>query len=152
RSPYGLFGWLWFVGTLVPVIGLVKVGNAAMADRYTYIPSIGIFIAVVFAAQDLAKRFHAPRLLLPAVVVLMLAGCLTVTEKQLSYWRDSETLFRHAIAVTRDNEVAQVDLGVALDAQGRFAEAVDHYRVALRLVPSRYQVHNNTANALEKLG
>jgi tetratricopeptide (TPR) repeat protein len=152
HSPCWLFGWLWFLGTLVPVIGLVQVGSAAMADRYTYIPSIGIFTAVAFGLHGLAGRFHAPKTILPAATAFILAACLVLTEKQLRYWQNSETLFRHALAVTKNNDVARVDLGVALDQQNKTGEALAEYREAARLNPDRYQVHNNIAILLDKLG
>lgn len=151
-GPYLITGWLWFLGMLVPVIGLVQVGGAALADRYTYLSATGIFIIVTFGGCALARRFHFPKMILPAVAVLILAACVALTENQLRFWRNGETLFRHAIGVTRDNDVALVDLGVALDAQGRFEEAVDYYREAVRLAPGRYQVHNNLGNILDHLG
>ena len=101
RFPYLAVGWLWYIGTLVPVIGLVQVGSQAMADRYTYVPSIGLFILIVFGAADLAARFQIGKTWLAIAVGLALAGCLVVTRQQVGYWRSSETLFRHAIAVTQ---------------------------------------------------
>ena len=150
RGPYLLIGWLWF-GTLVPVIGLVQVGGAALADRYTYLPAIGIFIAVVFGLGDLRERFQIPKPAVAATAILILAGCIFATENQLRFWRDSETLFRHALAVTQDNDIAHVDLGVALDQQGRTAEALEEYRAAAKIAPRRYQIHNNIGNLLDKL-
>jgi tetratricopeptide (TPR) repeat protein len=152
RFPYGLFGWLWFVGTLVPVIGLVKVGDAALADRYTYLPAIGIFIVATFAARDLANRFHFAKIIFPIASAFVLGGCLILTERQLSYWRDSETLFRHALAVTKDNDIALVNVGVALEEQGRFDEALADYRQAARIAPEHYQIHLDLGNVLEKTG
>jgi tetratricopeptide (TPR) repeat protein len=152
RRPYLLVGWLWFLGTLIPVIGLVQVGGAALADRYTYFPAIGIFIAVVFGFCELAERFHFPKIIFPAAAIFILTACLFWTEKQLSYWRDSETLFRHAIAVTKNNDIALADLGVALDAQGRLDEALGYYRQAAQLEAGRYQIHNNIASILDKMG
>jgi protein O-mannosyl-transferase len=152
RNPYLPVGWLWFLGMLVPVIGLVQVGGAALADRYTYFPATGIFIIVAFAARDLANRLRFPKIIFSAASVLVLVACVILTEKQLRYWRDSETLFRHAIAVTKDNDIAFVNLGVALDVQGKFDEALAQYREALRIAPGRYQIHNNVANILDKIG
>ncbi|HXI68992.1 MAG TPA: tetratricopeptide repeat protein [Verrucomicrobiae bacterium] len=150
--PYLPAGWLWFLGMLVPVIGIVQVGGAALADRYTYLSTTGIFIMVAFGCIDLAKRFSPPKIILPAAAVLILASCVAATEHQLRFWRDGEMLFRHAIAVTQDNDVALVDLGVALDAQGRFEEAAGYYQQALQLTPGRYQIHNNLGNILDHLG
>ena len=151
-KPYFLIGWLWFLGTLVPVIGLVQVGSAAMADRYTYIPSIGFFVAVVFLARDFAVRFQIPKLAVATASILLLAGCIFATEKQLRFWRDSETLFRRTLAVTQNNDIALVNLGVALEAQNRLDEALAVYRQAAKLETGRYQLHNNLGSILDKLG
>lgn len=150
--PYFLIGWLWFVGTLVPVIGLVQVGAAAMADRYTYIPSIGFFMAVVFGLDELAGRFPAFRRIVPTGAILLLAVSVFGTEIQLRYWRNSETLFRHSLAVTRNNDIARFDLGLALDQEGKTAEALAQYREALQLNPDRYQIHNNIGIILDQQG
>ena len=151
-KPYCLVGWLWFLGTLVPVIGLVQVGGAAMADRYTYIPSIGFFIALVFLADDFFARLPTPKIITAAAAVIIAVACILATEKQLQFWRDSETLFRRAIAVTQHNDVALVNLGVALDAQGRFEEALVAYHQAEKIAPGRFQLHNNLGNILGLLG
>ncbi len=150
--PYLLVGWLWYLGTLVPVIGLVQVGGAALADRYTYIPSIGLFIAAAFGLQDLACRFRFLKIPVAVLTGLILAGCLMLAEKQLRYWRDSETLFAHAVAVTADNDVARTNLGVALERQGKWREALVEYRKAERLASDHYQVHNNLGNLLANMG
>ena len=150
-QPYLLTGWLWFVGMLVPVIGLVQVGGAERADRYTYLPAVGIFIAVTFAACDFAGRFKIPRTALAGVSIFILAACVVKTEIQLRYWPNSLTLFQHALAVTTDNDVARNNLGVALEQQGRLAEAAEQYRAAVRLEPLRYLGHHNLANVLDRL-
>ncbi len=150
--PYLFVGWLWFLGTLVPVIGLVQVGGAAMADRYTYIPSIGLFLAVAFGFRNLAARFRFPPIAVVAAAVLILGGCIFTTEHQLRFWRDSEMLFRHALAVTKDNDIAHLNLGVALEQQGKLTQALAEYREAARLMPGHYQVHNNLGNLLDNLG
>jgi tetratricopeptide (TPR) repeat protein len=145
-------GWLWFLGTLVPVIGLVQVGGAALADRYTYIPSIGVFIAVTFGVCDLADRFQFPKKAIATAAVLILATCLILTENQLRYWHDSETLFAHALVVTKNNHVAHVNLGVALEQKGELNEALAEYRAAEQLAPELYHIHNNLGNLLDNLG
>ncbi|MES1180725.1 MAG: hypothetical protein ABUL66_02560, partial [Verrucomicrobiota bacterium] len=104
RSPYLLVGWLWFLGTLVPVIGLVQVGSQSMADRYTYFPLIGVFIAAAFGVHALAVRFQFPKLA-AAAAGLTLTACVGLAENQLRHWRDSESLFAHAVAVTKNNDV-----------------------------------------------
>ncbi len=152
RAPYLAVGWLWFLGMLVPVIGLVQVGGAALADRYTYFPAIGIFFAVTFGALALAEQFHFSKIVPAAAAVLILGACLILTEKQLRYWRDSETLFTHALAVTKNNDIAHINLGFALEEQGKSAKALAEYREAARLAPTRFQTHNNLGNLLDALG
>ena len=152
RSPCLPVGWLWFLGTLVPVSGLVQVGGVAMADRFTYFPLVGIFIAVTFAVHDLAGRFQWPKMPVAGVAVLVLAACLLLTENQLRYWHNNESLFRHALAVTRDNDIAHVNLAFALEQQSRFDEALAEYREALRLQPRAYQIHDSYGNLLGKMG
>jgi len=146
--PYFLTGWLWFLGTLVPVIGLVQVGGQAMADRYTYLPSIGFFIAVVILGSELAERMQTPKVIRFGFAGLICCACILATENQLSFWRDSETLFRRAAVVTPNNEIALLDLGVALDTQGRFDEALTAYHQAEIMGSRRYQVYNNLGNVL----
>ncbi len=150
--PYLFTGWFWFLGTLVPVIGLVQVGGAALADRYSYLPSVGIFIAVTFAACDLAAHFKISKKILAGTAIFILVACVATMENQLQHWRNSVTLFQHALAVTADNDVARDNLGVALEQQGRLAEAAEQYRAAAKLEPDRYQGHHNLANALDRLG
>jgi len=152
QFPYVLVGWLWFLGTLVPVIGLVQVGGAALADRYTYFPAVGIFIVCTFAARDLAHRLAFPKIILPAAAALILGACLVLTENQLRYWLDSEMLFTHALAVTKDNDVAHVNLGVALEDKGELNQALVQYREAEKLAPDLSEIHNDLGNLLDKLG
>ena len=150
--PYVLVGWLWFLGTLVPVIGLVQVGDQAIADRYTYIPAIGLFIALVFLGSELAARMQIPRSIRFALAGLIAAACILATENQLPSWQNGEALFRRAVAVNPANDIALVDLGVALGAQGRLEEAVEVYQQAIKTGSSRVEVHNNLGNMLGRLG
>ncbi|HEY9422309.1 MAG TPA: hypothetical protein VIW92_12900 [Thermoanaerobaculia bacterium] len=117
RSPWLLVGWLWFLGTLVPVIGLVQVGRQAMADRYTYLPFIGLFLAMVWGAAELAQRRASLRPILGTLAVLAILGLAGMTRAQVHHWRDSVTLFRHALKVSRDNPLARRGLAKALAAQ-----------------------------------
>ncbi|HEY5346234.1 MAG TPA: tetratricopeptide repeat protein [Verrucomicrobiae bacterium] len=151
-QPYVLVGWLWFLGTLVPVIGLVQVGEQSMADRYSYLPSVGIFIIVTFGGLALAERFAFVKKILAPAAILIIAGCVFATEIQLQYWRTDETLFSHAIAVTSDNEIAHLNLGVVYEKQGRTAEAMNEYRAALKINPRRAHTHNNIADLLDAAG
>jgi tetratricopeptide (TPR) repeat protein len=150
--PFLLAGWFWYLGTLVPVIGLVQAGKQAMADRYSYFPCIGIFLAAVLAGKGLAARFQLRWQLLAAGAGLVLAINVWFTEYQLDYWRDDVSLFSHAVAVTGDNPGAQINLGLALEQQGRRDAALVHYREALRLAPDSVEAHNNLANTLNDEG
>jgi protein O-mannosyl-transferase len=152
RFAYLPVGWLWFLGTLIPVIGIVQVGSQALADRYSYFPSIGIFIAVAFGARDLAERFHFSKMTTTVAATVVLAACVFVTEKQLGYWRNDESLFRHAVAATDDNEVAHLNLGVTLERQNRYAEAIAEFHSALRIDPKSVETLNNLANLLDESG
>jgi tetratricopeptide (TPR) repeat protein len=150
RSPVLLVGWLWFLATLVPVIGLVQVGGQAMADRYTYLPSLGVLILAVWSANELTRGWRYQ------VTALMVAGagasllCLALTRQQLGHWQDNETLFRHALEVTENNQIAHKSFGDALDKKGQTDEAIGHFQEAIRLKPGYADAHNNLGNALLK--
>jgi len=133
QSPWWLTGWLWFLGTLVPVIGLVQVGNQSMADRYTYWPAIGLFAAVAFGGADWAARRPARRLPIGLLAGLALGLCLAATERQLEFWKNTQTLFSHTLAVTTDNPVAEMILGVGLERDGATEQALRCYQDALKL-------------------
>lgn len=146
RAPYLLFGWLWFLGTLVPVIGIVQVGTQAMADRYTYVPLIGIFIMVAWGVPDaLGRTLPKPRVAGGALAVAAIAALAFAARIQVGYWHDSVTLFEHALHVTRENPVAHNNLGIALFETNRVDDAIAHYREAVRIDP-------NQASALSNLG
>ena len=152
RRPCAAVGWLWFLGMLVPVIGIVQVGLQARADRYTYLPLVGVFIA---AAWCLPGRAGAGRLrgALPGAGAAVLVGALTAASiVQAGFWRDEETLYRRALAVTSGNWLIGANLGSALIAKGRYAEAVDPLREALRLQPDYAKAHNSLGVALAGLG
>jgi Flp pilus assembly protein TadD len=126
-----LMGWLWFLGMLVPVIGLIQVGDQAMADRYTYLPAVGLFVAVVFWMAQTRERFNRQARTLALITTVVLGACVVVTEHQLYFWRNSETLFNHALAVTQNNGPAAMMLGIAYEKQGRADEAREKYHQAL---------------------
>jgi tetratricopeptide (TPR) repeat protein len=150
KQPYILAGWLWFIGTLVPVIGLIQAGSQARADRFTYIPLIGLAMASVWGAAELLSRWRAGAKV--ALCVFMAAVLALGSRTQVAYWRDSITLFEHAVAVTENNPVAQHNLGHALAAKGRFAEALPHYREALRGNPGHAEGHYNLGRAQWSIG
>lgn len=131
-APYLTVGWLWFLGTLMPVIGIVAIGNQSMADRYTYFSYAGLFIALAFGAVDLAKRLRMPEKVLASIAGIVVAAYAIVAMQQVRYWRDSQTLFAHTLAVTRDNSVAEYLLGQALETT-RPDEAMRHFGRAIAL-------------------
>lgn len=132
--PHLAFGWFWFLGTLVPVIGLVQVGSQALADRYTYMPLVGIFIAVVWGVADFFGKLNLKNAAW-AIAVPALAACFPLTWRQVGFWQNSELLFRHAIDVTPHNLVAHLDLGRALDESNRPDDAQAEFAAALKLEP-----------------
>jgi Flp pilus assembly protein TadD len=150
RYPFLLMGWLWFCGTLVPVIGLMQAGEQAMADRFTYVPSLGVLILAIWGAYELTRRWRYQ------VIVLSVAGsaaivlCIGLTRQQLGHWKDNETLFRHALEVTENNYFAHKALGDALLKKGQTDEAINQYQEAIRLKPDSADAHYNLGNALLK--
>ena len=133
RAPYLAFGWCWYLVMLVPVIGLVQVGQQAMADRYSYLPLVGLFVAIVWSAAEIPARWPGTRGWLAVCAAAMVLVCAVLTWNQTGHWRNSATLFEHAIAVTRDNAIAQNNLGVTLLDAGNLASAEGHFAEAVRL-------------------
>ena len=134
RRRYLLVGWLWFLGTLVPVIGLTQVGIQAMADRYAYLSLVGLFIMICWGIADWAKQRHVPRLVLQGVSAVVLLALLVTTHQQLSYWDDNVTLWTHTVAVTKDNYMAEDHLGGALLADGQTEAAMPIFIVRWRSI------------------
>jgi len=145
-------GWFWYLGTLLPVIGLVQVGGQSMADRYTYLPSIGLFIMVGWCGADLALRW--PRIRRPLVATAAIVAILLtfVTKAQVRHWRDSFTLYGHALEVTEDNWLAYYNLGRAELLAGKVEEGIPHLEQAVRLIPESSDAHNNLGVALNTQG
>ena len=152
QRPYLLTGWLWYLGMLVPVIGLVQVGWQGRADRYTYLPQIGLYIAVTWGVANLTALHRHRRAILGAVATLVIAALSCCAWVQTSYWRDSETLFRHALAVTTNNDVAENNLGIVFLGQGKLDEAISLLRSAADLRPDNSPAHENLAKALLQKG
>jgi Flp pilus assembly protein TadD len=149
--PWLLVGWLWYLGTLVPVIGLVQVGHQAMADRYTYIPSIGLFIIIAWGASQLAARWRYGKTVL-TIMALSAVCCLSlVTRTQLRHWENSVTLFRHTIEVTKKNTAAHNNLGNALLEKADAQIAIKHFATVLALNPKNAKAQNNLGNAFMKI-
>ncbi|HOX57158.1 MAG TPA: tetratricopeptide repeat protein [Candidatus Paceibacterota bacterium] len=159
RHRYLPTGWFWFVGTLVPVIGLVQIGKQSMADHYTYIPTIGVLLMLVWGAHALTLRWQWRKVGLSGLVVVATLACLALTRRQIGYWKDDETLWRHALAVTGTNELAIQNLGaayynqgIALAGQGAFDEAIRYYEKAIHLTPEKDDAHSSLGYAWFKKG
>jgi len=150
RSPALLVGWLWFLGTLVPVIGLVQVGEQAMADRYSYLPSLGVLVLAAWGIYELTRgwRYQVMALAVAGCVASVL--CFALTRQQLGYWTESEALFRHTLEVTQNNYLAHNDLGAALGKKGQLDEAILQYQASIRLKPDYADAYNNLGAAFGK--
>jgi protein O-mannosyl-transferase len=152
RRPYVFVGWAWYLGTLVPMIGIVQVGRQQMADRYTYFPLLGIFLALVWLAADLVRGGVRVRRVLVGAAVTVLILCAAATFVQAGYWRDNIALFRHAYECDEDNPVAASALGSRLVETGRMEEGLALLESAVRLAPKDAEAHFNLAVGLEKSG
>ncbi len=152
RRPYLLTGWFWYLGTLLPVIGLIQVGLHGMADRYVYIPIIGLALMIAWGFPDMAGPFRVRRLFVAISAVLVLATFSGTTWFQLGTWRDSKSLFRHALRVTENNFMAHNNLGLTYFSEGRLNEAIREYRTALTIHPNHAFIYNNLAVALIHAG
>jgi len=152
KRPYFGVGWLWYLGTLVPVIGLVQVGTQAMADRYTYVPLIGLFIIIAWGVSDLLEKRPYGKVVLSIIAFLTISMMMGTTWFQVRHWRNSVTLFTRAIDVTSNNYIAHNNLGLALLEQGRGNEAIEHFHKALWIKPDHVSAHNNLGNALKEEG
>jgi tetratricopeptide (TPR) repeat protein len=162
KRPYLFTGWLWYVGMLLPVIGLVQVGEQGHADRYTYLPHIGLFVLAVWLVADVtAVSQRRSRVVVPAAVIIVVLALAWTAFIQASYWRNSETLWTHALAVTSNNDVAHNNLGHLCADRGELDKAISHFETALRIRSSKRDPHYsvgsafvqvNLANALSRKG
>lgn len=151
RRPYVIVGWFWYIGTLTPVIGVVQAGLQSMADRYTYVPLIGLFIVATWAIADLASARSKQRVAIPVAAALVLA-CTVRTYTQARTWHDSLSLWQNAVDATSDNAYAEYNLGVVLVEAGRVDDGIARFREALRVDPTYSDVHIDLGNALNRRG
>ena len=149
RYRYLIVGWLWFIGTLIPVIGLVQVGSQAMADRYTYLPSIGIFIIVAWGAEQLCCKWRYLRVMSSVAGGVILVVLLICTRVQVNLWQNSISLFVHTVNVTEDNYVIHNNLGTVLVGKNQLPDAVNHYQKALQANPDYARAHYNLGVVLQ---
>ena len=152
KAPYFITGWFWYLGMLVPVIGLVQVGWQGHADRYTYLPQIGLYIAGSWALADLSVSWRHRRMVLGAAALFVIGVLSWSAWIQTSYWRDSKTLFTHALAVTKNNDVAENNLGIIFLQKGQLDEAISRLQAAIDLRPENGPAHDNLAKALLQKG
>jgi protein O-mannosyl-transferase len=150
RRPYLAVGWFWYVGTLVPVIGVVQVGMQSMADRYTYIPLIGIFLILAWGGWELVERWRVPRIGPALGAAVVLGMCMVLTHVQVGYWKDGETVLNRMITATKGNYMAHFNLGNLYDRRGEAAKAIEHYKRALKYEPNYADAHNNLGGVLLK--
>jgi tetratricopeptide (TPR) repeat protein len=152
RRPYLAVGWFWFVGMLVPVIGVVQVGKQAMADRFTYVPLVGIFVAVAWGLWEALKTWPHRSLALGSLAGASVAGCMILASTQVWMWKDSRAVYKNAINVTENNALAHVNLGMVYTMEQHHQEAIDEYIAGLRANPNDTVAHNNLALALAQRG
>lgn len=150
--PYGIVGWCWFLGTLVPVIGIVMIGHLDVADRYAYIPLIGLFLIVAWGLGDAVRARVVPRWAVVCLTIVVLAALFVRTRSQLSRWRTSHDLFAHAVQVTRGNYVMHENLAREFIAEGRSGEALVHFEEAVRIKPDYVPARMNLALTLFRMG
>ena len=145
RRRYLVMGWLWFLGSLIPMIGLVQVGSQAMADRYAYLPFVGLFVTVCWGVADWASQWWLPQPYLATVAALCLLSLSLLTHRQLGYWADNITLWSHTLKVAQDSFIAEDNLGGALLKAGQTDQAIVHFRRAAALEPTDPMSHLNLA-------
>ncbi|MFZ2633431.1 MAG: tetratricopeptide repeat protein [Desulfosalsimonadaceae bacterium] len=153
KAPYLAVGWLWFIGTLTPVTGIIQGGLwPAIADRWTYVPAIGIFIIISWGGAALLSKVSKKPVLRAITPFIILTILIISSRNQVSYWENSITLFSHALDVTEHNDIAHYNLGVALGEKGNMDQAIFHYYEGLKINPNMTEGHNNLGNALIKKG
>jgi tetratricopeptide (TPR) repeat protein len=150
--PWLVVGWLWYLGMMIPVIGLVQISYYAHADRYTYLPQIGLYLLLTWAVADLCASWRHRRMVLGGLATVILAALIFCARAQTAYWRNSESLWIHTLACTSDNFVAHNNLGAVLLQKGNVDGAISHFQQALQIKPDNAQAHNNLGNILAQNG
>jgi tetratricopeptide (TPR) repeat protein len=146
--PYFIVGWFWYLIALLPVIGFIQVGLQGRADRYTYLPQIGLCIALIWAPPDWALRSNTRRAILAVATAIIIGALAWQARIQTSYWSSTESLWTHALEVTKDNDVAHYNVAVYLLRRGRLDEAISHYEKALNIRPGNRETHYHLSVAL----
>jgi len=153
RRPYLTVGWLWYLGTLIPVIGLVQAGSQSMADKYTYVPLIGLFVMIAWGGSEVLASLRTPTKIAAALGVTLLGSLAAASWFQVAHWQNNVTLYTHALQVTAHlNWIANYNLGRALEAQGKLEESIPYYLDALRAAPNDARAHNNVGSAFAAQG
>jgi len=152
KQPWVIMGWLWYLGMLVPVIGITRISYYTHADRYTYLPQIGLYILVTWGVADLCAQVRHRQLLLAGLTAAVIAVLIFCSRVQIAYWHDSKSLWEHAIACTEDNYIAHDNLGHALLEHGEREQAIPHFQKALEIQPEYPEAHNNLGKALAEEG
>jgi cytochrome c-type biogenesis protein CcmH/NrfG len=152
RRPYLLTGWLWYIGMLIPVIGILQVGWQGHADRYTYLPQIGLYILIAWGVTDLTARWRHQGKILAFGAATLIVACVWSARIQTSYWRDSETLWMHALDITHNNDVAENNLGIVLLQKGRVDEAIPRFERAIEIRSENAPAHDNLAKSFLRKG
>ncbi|PKN67501.1 MAG: hypothetical protein CVU57_02000 [Deltaproteobacteria bacterium HGW-Deltaproteobacteria-15] len=152
RRPYLIVGWLWYLGILLPVIGIIQVGAQAMADRFTYLPHLGLYIAAIWGIADYSSQWRLNKALLPVIACLIIAFFAILTHQQLGYWRNGMTLFSRALEVTSRNYTAHYQLGNDMIRKGEIAPAIQHFSEAVRFKPDHFPAHYGLGLALASQG
>lgn len=152
KHPYIAVGWFWYLGTLLPVIGLVQVGAQSMADRYTYIPLIGLFIIVAWGIPDLLKKWYSNKIIIAVFAIILISAFSMRSYFQIGHWKNSAAVFENAIKITNYNWLAYNNLGLALMCNGEAEEAVFYFKKALQIRPNYLKLYDNLGVALFQLG
>ena len=148
RRPYLIVGYLWYIGSLIPAIGLVQVGAQSMADRFTYVPSIGLFIMLAWGINDLVRAGHLSRQVVVLVAFTSFTACYILTSRQIGYWQNTFTLFQHAAAITSNNSTAHSLVGQCLLSQRQYADAASEFVLAAKREPMNPQIQIGLAKAM----